>query len=260
MSRQTQSTDYSSPEYAARFEVSRSLTPVAVTVWSELMKNAASGSVQTVIDLGAGTGRFWPSLQRAFPAAEIIAIDRNATMLRHRETSSKRVWKLVADAVRPPLKGQIADFALCSMLLHHVNEPNKMLARLGATLKAGSRIFIRQGTQETLESFVFLKYFPTALEIELERMPATDEVLAMIEGAGLKIIETQKVVTSSAESIEDYIAKITSRGFPSLQLVSDEEFLRGIELLRCQAEKDSNTSQILEGEATAIFVCEVPYA
>ncbi|MEQ1741636.1 MAG: class I SAM-dependent methyltransferase [Candidatus Nitrotoga sp.] len=224
------------------------------------MASAAFGDVQTVIDLGTGTGRFWPALRHAFPEAQIIAIDINAPMLTHSEANLDRVCRIVADVSQLPLKDHGADYALCSMLLHHVDDPKKVLVGLRSSLRTGGRVFVRQGTQETVDSFFFLKFFPTALKIEQDRMPASGEVLGMIESSGLSVIETRQILTPPATTVNDYLTRVKARGFPSLQLVSDEEFQCGIDQLRRHFDSPSNASEVLAGEATAIFICEVPNA
>lgn len=253
-------TDYDLPGYAGRFDVSRRLTPAALITWSQLLSAAACGTVTTILDLGAGTGRFWPVLRHAFPGAQIVAIDIAATALNHAHATLERVSRVVGDVSQAPLESLQSDFVFCSMLLHLLDNPAQMLARLRISLRTQGRVFIRQGIRETVDSFLFLKFFPTALKIERERMPTSETLLTIIRDSGLSIVQETRVLTPPASTIDDYLARVKERGFPSLQLLSDNEFDEGIAQLQCYFHERSIASMSQMCEACPVFVCEFPSA
>lgn len=258
MSSPPKGTNYDLPGYAARFDVSRRLTPDALSTWSTLLAAAARGPVTTILDLGAGTGRFWPALRHAFPEAQIVAIDIAATALNHAHVTLDRVSRIVADVSKVPLNSLKSDFVFCSMLLHLLDEPAQVLARLRISLRPQGRVFIRQGTRQTVDSFLFLRFFPTALKIERERMLASETLLTLIRDSGLSIVQETQVLTPPASNIDDYLTRVTERGFPSLQLVSDDEFGHGITQLQRYFDTCSTAFMSQMGEACTVFICEFP--
>lgn len=253
-------TDYDRPGYAAQFQTSRALVPAALRIWSKLISEAASENVARVLDLGAGTGRFWPALRRAFPEAAIIAVDISAVMLNHADRDLARVTRIVADVSNMSWKDLDSDFVFCSMLLHHLSEPEKLLERVRMALRPQGRVFIRQGVRETLDSFWFLRFFPTALEVERKRMPSEEALLQIIRLSGLTVVRSARVLTPAADTRNEYLAKVRARGFPSLQFVSDDEFLRGFDQLCCHVQVGANVPETAMLEATGVYICEATVA
>jgi SAM-dependent methyltransferase len=107
-----------------------------------------------IIDLGSGTGTGTFVLLERFPAADAIALDLSAEMLR-RVTGKADVLGL-ADRVRTvqadldagwPAVGP-ADLVWASSSLHHLADPDRVLAEVLAALRPGGRLVVAE-----MESF-----------------------------------------------------------------------------------------------------------
>jgi SAM-dependent methyltransferase len=107
-----------------------------------------------LIDLGSGTGTGTFALLERFGAAEAIAVDLSAEMLR-RVTGKADVLGL-ADRVRTvqadldaawPAVGP-ADLVWASASMHHLADPDRVLAEILATLLPGGRLVVAE-----IESF-----------------------------------------------------------------------------------------------------------
>ncbi|MBB4754767.1 class I SAM-dependent methyltransferase [Actinoplanes lobatus] len=104
---------------------------------------AGEAAVHRVVDLGSGTGTGAFALLRRFPGAVVTAIDTDEGMLRHLTESAARHG--VADRIRPlhadaggglPETGE-ADLVWASSSMHHMNDPDRVLADIHATLRPG---------------------------------------------------------------------------------------------------------------------------
>src|SRR5207302_400209 len=75
-------TNYEAPGFAGRFALARKLDRQAHHTWVMALADAARGQHQDVVlDLGAGTGRFWPVLREAWRPRRIVAVDKSPAML-----------------------------------------------------------------------------------------------------------------------------------------------------------------------------------
>jgi ubiquinone/menaquinone biosynthesis C-methylase UbiE len=117
-----------------------------LTAWA---RGHAKGDVQSIIDVGAGTGTGILALARRFDTAELIAIDRSPTMLERLRAAAAsrgvagrlRTVQADLDAAWPQEAGA-ADLAWASSSLHHVADPDRVLADVHAALNPGGLLVV----------------------------------------------------------------------------------------------------------------------
>jgi len=111
-----------------------------VTGW---LHERAGGRTRRILDLGSGTGTGALALAERFGDAEIVAVDRSAPMLRRLGDKARargvagRVHTRQADldAGWPALEA--VDLVWASASLHHLADPDRVLADVFATLRPG---------------------------------------------------------------------------------------------------------------------------
>jgi ubiquinone/menaquinone biosynthesis C-methylase UbiE len=213
--------------FARRYEKSRRLSRLAQQIWSAELERAADGiCVSRVVDLGAGTGRFWPVFRAAWQPDIILAIDRSSEML-DQSTDRNGVLRVVGDVDALPLSRSTVDLCFCSMILQYSADPSRVLSRMREVLRPGGAVCIRTATTDTLGSFAFLRHFPTANRAEFSAMPNRTDVEFWLRSAGFEHIDIRTVEVRSCESRWTELCKVWNRGFPSLQLVPGGEFVLG---------------------------------
>lgn len=221
-------TNYHSRRFVGSYGRARRFSPVARDFWtSQLTEHTPAESVLTVLDVGAGTGRFWPVLQSAWSPQAIVAVDRSFAMLQAASTR-RGVIRVVGDIDALPIPRAAGfDVAFCSMSLQYSQNPSECVKKLKAAVRPGGWLYIRIGTHETLSSFDFLKFFPTALAAERTAMPMRSELLTWMSDDGLEVINIGEVSAEPPASRVSALRTVLTRGFPSLQMVSSIELSRG---------------------------------
>lgn len=221
-------TDYEADGYANRYRRARALSSAAVSQWQCLLSEAIPGeSVDVVLDAGAGIGRFWPVLEVAWQPTTLVALDSSMAMLARAYPSSS-VRRIVGDLADPPVSEGSIDVVFCSMSLHHTPRPSEAVQRLRESLKPGGWLVIRSGTQEDLNGFDFLRFFPTAEAAERRAMPRGEELRRWVEGAGMEVEAVEVVVSRDTPTPARAWLNVACRGFPSLQMVPPVEFAGGL--------------------------------
>jgi len=220
-------TDYNAPGFARRFVRSRRFDEPARRIWVRVLREATDGATfAAVLDLGAGSGRFWPILREAWLPSRIIAVDRSSEMLVAAAPDAD-VEVVLGDIDDLPGTLPLVDACLCSMVLHHSTDPSAVCIRLFGLLRAGGVICVRTGTQETIGTYFFARSFPTALAAERAAMPWLADVVRWLAAAGFTEVRHVEVPVTPASSYRSYLRKVITRGYPSLQLVPRTEFSVG---------------------------------
>ncbi len=97
----------------------------------------------TVVDLGCGTGEW---AERLAPVvARVIAVDREPSMLlaaRRRLHAHPNLQFVEAELDSLPVASATADFAVCSLVLHHIDNPAGAMAEALRVLKPGGRLLV----------------------------------------------------------------------------------------------------------------------
>jgi SAM-dependent methyltransferase len=111
---------------------------------------ASSVPCRRILDLGSGTGTAAIALARAFPRADVLAVDSSADLLDRVTTRArdlgmeKRVTTLLADLDKPWPITEMADVVWASRSLHHLTDPDRVLADLFTGIRAGGVLAIAE--------------------------------------------------------------------------------------------------------------------
>jgi ubiquinone/menaquinone biosynthesis C-methylase UbiE len=101
-------------------------------------------SVQTIVDLGCGTGDLLPYLRTK--AANIIGVEKSISMLEearmHYEDDGDRIEIRIGELEHLPLRDEEADMAITNMVLHHLPEPKKAFDEAYRVLRKQGWLFI----------------------------------------------------------------------------------------------------------------------
>jgi ubiquinone/menaquinone biosynthesis C-methylase UbiE len=240
-----------------RYDAARSLPEASLKLWLDEIKNALPIQPRRgILDLGCGTGRFTEALQRTF-RCRVIGVDPSSTMLeRARLAGAPDVEWAQGSAESIPLPAEDIDCVFMSQAYHHIKDVPGALREVGRVLASGGYFMIRNGTQESSEDALWLKFFPSAAELDRARMPKRVDVIAQAERHGFKLLTQKCVVQRFAESYRQYCDKIGGRGLSALIAISDKDFAEGMENLRSYCEEQPADLEVLEQIDLFVFQLE----
>jgi SAM-dependent methyltransferase len=112
----------------------------------KLALSLLGGPPTRLLDIGSGQGDFAAEAAAAFPGAEIVGLELSATGV---EVARRKVaraefiqWDLLADRQPPPERRNWATHAVCSEVLEHLDEPERLLRNVKAWLAPGCRLVV----------------------------------------------------------------------------------------------------------------------
>jgi ubiquinone/menaquinone biosynthesis C-methylase UbiE len=117
--------------------------------WNFLLGSALAaagnpGAPTRIIDIGSGSGNSVIPLADRFPDAEIVATDISPQLLvilrdflRKRSDSYQRFGLVCIDAMAAHYRPEVADLVVGAAILHHILEPNRVLASCFHALAPG---------------------------------------------------------------------------------------------------------------------------
>lgn len=98
------------------------------------------GACASLLDLGSGTGYFYPDLHRRFPGADYIGLDLAVGMAEFacERFGGEGAW-VVGDAESLPLATSSVDLVFSSLAIQWCHRPKHLFAELARVLKPGGR-------------------------------------------------------------------------------------------------------------------------
>jgi SAM-dependent methyltransferase len=230
---------YERSDIHLEYEQARALPPDTVKLWLETIAKAVDRRRdRTIIDVGCGTGRFTAALAGHFDA-RVLGVDPSLNMLRRRRTpgAQSSIIFVRGAAERLPVRSGSADVVFISMAYHHLPDKSRAVRECRQALRDRGMLLIRTSTVESMDSYLWLDFFPAARRIELDRAPSRAGLPDFIGANGFMLHSHTVVHQRFADSLADYAEKIGRRGLSSLQQIPDKDFHCGMSLLKqyCRA-------------------------
>jgi ubiquinone/menaquinone biosynthesis C-methylase UbiE len=219
------------------YDRSRDHGPEFLKLWMNRLSNYISSPLQTVLDLGCGTGRFSSSLSEHFHA-RVIGLDPSMKMLRQAQAkrpSTREIGLIQGEGGSLPLFDSSVDLIFISMVVHHFPDPLAVARECARVKRDGAPIIVRNSTRERVPTYPYVPFFPTSVPLMLQRLPSTAEVRDMFESAGLSTIDETVVEQQVANTLAEFAEKVAARGDSILTDITDAEFAAGLGALRAHA-------------------------
>ncbi|MGH7303054.1 MAG: class I SAM-dependent methyltransferase [Candidatus Rokuibacteriota bacterium] len=201
----------------------------------------------TLLDLGAGTGRFSVLLADAFDA-RVVAIEPSAKMRADAERGSAHprvAYRDGAAGALPAAEGEF-DFALLSMVIHHVPDLDACARELYRVVKPDGLVFIRNTFSGRLEGIRHYKFFPSARAIDEARLPRVEHVRQAFEARGFTLAALDTLVQEIDPSLAAHYDRIKRRALSSFDLITDAEFEQGLQRMQIAVALETAATPIQE--------------
>lgn len=225
--------DYDKTEMPAAYDAGRAYSPRVLQTWLATIEDAASGqSIEHILDLGCGTGRFSFPLADRF-SARVTGIDPSEKMLAEaRKKARGNVHFMRGAAEEIPLTDGSVDLVFMSMVLHHFADPRQAARECHRVLRAGGLVCLRAGAKERIDDYPYTRFFPEAHPILGSTLVTAHAIEEIFVTAGFAL-QLHKIVDSEvAASWPAYAEKVAYRADSILSQLSDPAFARGLLSLR----------------------------
>ncbi len=142
---------------------------------------------------------------------------------------------------------------LMSMVFHHLRDPRRTARECYRVLRAPGCVCLRNATVDAIETFAYLKFFPTVRSVIEEHLPTRDRVRSTFEDAGFHMIADRAVTQQNSADWASFAGKLSLRADSFLARISDDEFVAGIAALRCFARSADPGQPVIEDVDFFVF-------
>ncbi len=177
--------------------------------------------VDSVLDIGTGTGDFIAALKEVFLSAQLTGIDPNTNSLNEAKQKYPEVNFVEMGGENLSFEDNSFDVASISMALHHLPDISKTLNEMRRVVKPGGWIIVNELFSDNLspaqEVHKMYHHFRSSVDrlIGVSHNPTfkKSEILEIIENAGIDIkfhfdFNKSKNMISKPEDVEFYVQKM----------------------------------------------------
>jgi len=229
--------DYDATDIPVAYDRGRDHGPEVLDLWMDVVSSHVEGHcVNTILDLGCGTGRFSEALAVRFDA-EVIGIDPSKKMLEQArgKRCDRRIRYELGRGESIPLPANSVDLIFMSMIFHHFDDPRLAARECRRVLRNRETGFLRAGTREHISSYPYVDFFPESRPILEECLPTNTFVREVFEGAGLRTIAFEVVNQEIARNYTAYAEKLSAGADSVLARLTRSKFAAGMQALRSRA-------------------------
>ena len=133
-----------------------------------------------VLDIACGTGNQLIANRAAAMDARMVGVDRSLGMLRQARAKAPEIAWVQADSAALPFPARSFDFVGCQFAFHHFPDKAGMLHEVFRALRPGGRFVLRNLCPEESNDWLYYRYFPEALVVDLLDFWPADAIAAAI--------------------------------------------------------------------------------
>jgi ubiquinone/menaquinone biosynthesis C-methylase UbiE len=226
--------DYDATDISVVYDRGRNHGPEVLGLWMNVVSSHVEGQrINTILDLGCGTGRFSEALAVRFDA-DVIGIDPSIKMLEQArgKRRDRRIRYEIGRGESIPLAANSVDLIFMSMIFHHFDNPRLAARECRRVLRNRATGFLRAGTRERISSYPYVDFFPESRPILEECLPTNTFVREVFEAAGFRTITFEVVNQQIAQNYATYAEKLSVGADSVLARLSPSEFAAGMQALR----------------------------
>lgn len=242
-------------EMSARYQSGRALSGEAAKTWSAAVAPFVQNSSRpTILDLGAGTGRF-AALFALWPEATVVGIEPSTGMLSvaARNERPRNLAYLAGTAESIPLADATCDLAWLSHVWHHVRDHRACARELGRVLRRGGHVLVRGTFGDCLDGFPTVFQFWPATRAICEQLPTIRKTVGVLEAGGFMLVQHRRVQQETAASLGEFAKRTQCRADSALALISDSEFREGQMAIETAAAVERQPAPVIEVIELLVF-------
>ena len=236
--------DYDKTNMAESYDSGRNYSPDILQQWlNRFSTHMPVDQVSHILDLGCGTGRYSGPLAKHF-TADVLGIDPSEKMLaraRDKQTDDRVTYQR-ASGEELPIGDGSADMVFMSMILHHLPDPQCTAHECHRVLRQMGYVCLRNTTADAVETFPYLRFFPTVRSVIERQLLARDHIQDIFEDIGFRTIAHEIVPHQMSRNWTSFAAKTSLRTDSFLARIPDDEFAAGVTALHAYA-RDADPGQ-----------------
>lgn len=230
--------DYDSTDIPDGYDRGRDHGPENLKLWMGVVASFVENQrLNTILDLGCGTGRYSESLAAHFDA-QVVGVDPSEKMLdqarRKLRDHPVRYEPGCGEAI--PLPDDSVDLIFMSMSFHHFNDPRLAARECRRVLRDGGIALVRTGTRDRITFYPYVEFFPKSPPIMEACLPTATSVCEVFESAGFSTIKSDIVIQTIAPDYATYAEKLAAGADSVLAQLSASDFQAGIEAMRAHGD------------------------
>ena len=225
---------YDSTDIPKGYDRGRDHGPEMLELWMDFVASCTGNQpLNTILDLGCGTGRFSESLAAHFDA-EVVGVDPSKKMLEQarRKLHDDRVRYLLGCGEAIPLDNDSVDLIFMSMCFHHFDNPVLASCECRRVLRDNGIAVLRTGTRDRIPSYPYVEFFPQSPPIMEAVLPTAAFAREVFESAGFSTVSSDIVVQQIAPNYATYAEKLAAGADSVLAQLSPTDFQAGIDAMR----------------------------
>ncbi len=229
--------DYDATDIAVAYDRGRDHGLEVLRLWMNVVSSYVTDQcIETILDLGCGTGRFSEALAIRFDA-EVVGLDPSKKMLEQarRKRRDPRIRYELGRGEGIPLPNNSVDLIFMSMVFHHFNNPTLAAREARRVLRDGGTVFLRAGTCESISSYPYVDFFPESRAILEDCLSSSTSIRRVFETAGFCTVGIDVVTQEIAPNYGTYAEKLSAGADSVLARLSRSDFEAGMDALRLHA-------------------------
>jgi cyclopropane fatty-acyl-phospholipid synthase-like methyltransferase len=235
---------FEDPNYVNAFVEYRRLDPEIIEIWrSCVTKNIlASRSRTKLLDIGCGTGRFSAVFAKTMDVTGLDSAEPMLSVAKGDLKNKDLKFTGVLSDIFDYQPDHLFDAALVSEMLHLASDLNSFFSKVFKLLAEKGTIHIRTATKDQISDRVFLRHFPSALQLEITRHHTLEHITECLISSGFTGVSSKSIDESITIDRSLWLRSISQRYHSALYSCSEQELREGLRELAIETSADPVTA------------------